>query len=199
MPSALLFDIGNVIIRFDFRKTIAAVQDEMDTAPDLALAKVADLTNQLEIGAIEPDEFVERAIQRVGFRGKPDQFRRAFEDIFELNTPMVEFIEEREREGVPLFLLSNTNGIHVPFFTREYPVFAGFRGAIYSHEVGCMKPDPEIYRITIEKLGLDPQSTVYIDDLPANCEAGSESGFLSLQYSHDRHEEFLEAYRSLVG
>ncbi len=197
MQKAFLFDIGNVIIRFDFRKTIAALQDEMEAAPASALAMVSDLTHSLEMGDIQPEQFIERAGERVGYRGTPEKFRNAFEDVFTLNEPIVEFIEFRAEEGADLFLLSNTNGIHVPFFTKEYPVFSLFQQAIYSHEVKCMKPDPAIFQLAIEKLGLVPQETVYIDDSAANCEAGREAGLIAIEYSADDHGRFLKDYEAL--
>ncbi|HQZ29741.1 MAG TPA: HAD-IA family hydrolase, partial [Verrucomicrobiales bacterium] len=111
----------------------------------------------------------------------------------DLNLPMVEFINARKAEGKTLFLLSNTNGIHVPFFEKTYPVFELFDQRIYSHEVGLMKPDPRIYELVKETLPLLPNRTIYIDDLPANCEAGSKAGFLSVLYDVEKHSDFLTA------
>ena len=195
MPvSAFLFDIGKVIIDFDFSRTVAEVADRCTAgSADMLLASVTDLTVQLELGKISPDEFLSRVCRRIGFSGNVGEFRSAFEDVFDLNQPMVDFIEEQFVSGIPLFLLSNTNGIHVPYFTARYPVFSRFSGAVYSHEAGCMKPDGEIYRHAIEKLGLVPTETVYIDDLAANCEAGQAFGFQTICYDLNRHEAFLES------
>ena len=132
MPAAFLFDIGKVIIHFDFGRTVNAVADRCTAGPPEALLEmVTDLTIQLELGEITPDDFVSQACGRIGFTGEQSEFRAAFEDVFELNQPMVKFIEEQSTAGIPLYLLSNTNGIHVPFFTWRYPVFSHFSAAIY--------------------------------------------------------------------
>ena len=180
MPDAYLFDIGNVIITFDFGKAARRLASHSGVAAEKALPIVAPLTVELELGRLTPEEFIEAASAAIGFTGDAALFRSSFEDIFELNLQMVAFIETRKAEGCALFLLSNTNGIHVPFFEATYPVFGLFDGRIYSHEVGLMKPDPAIYEVTKSRLNLIPERTLYIDDMPANCDAGREAGFLAI-------------------
>lgn len=198
MVSAFLFDIGNVIIHFDFGKAAHRLAPLCDVAPEEALRRVSALTPPLERGELTPEEFVSEASDRIGFSGSPEEFLRAFEDIFELNIPVVDLIHRLQGEGFPLHLLSNTNGIHVPFFESEYPVFEAFSGRIYSHEVGVMKPHPEIYQKAIEILDIDPSTTVYLDDLPENCEAGRKAGFLSLVYQKSCHEKIVAEIDSLL-
>lgn len=197
MPKAFLFDIGNVIIAFDFARTVSKLADQCAVGADEALAKVGALTPELELGRILPEDFVSLASETIGYAGEPEFFRSAFEDIFELNRPIVEFIEAQKAGDAELHLLSNTNGIHAPFFEKTYPVFELFDGRIYSHEVGAMKPDARIYDIAIERLGLSPESTVYVDDLPGNCEAGRRAGFATIQYDMANHAGFLEAFERL--
>ncbi|MCB1207147.1 MAG: HAD family phosphatase [Verrucomicrobiae bacterium] len=197
MPDAFLFDIGNVIITFDFSISARKIARESDATADEILNLVSPLTIDLELGKLSPEAFIEAASERIGYRGAPATFREAFADIFELNLPMVAFIENLKADGIPLYLLSNTNGIHAPFFESTYPVFGLFDGGIYSHEVGLMKPDPAIYELVRNTLPLDPARTVYIDDAQANCTAGEAAGFLSVPYSASRHDDFLEAVSRL--
>tara|TARA_R110000850_G_scaffold62777_14_gene142522 strand:+ start:2772 stop:3368 length:597 start_codon:yes stop_codon:yes gene_type:complete len=193
MPQAFLFDIGNVIIAFDFSKAAARLEPYCKMEACEALEIVSGLTPALETGHISPDEFIAEASTMIGYSGSPEFFREAFEDIFVLNEPMVRFIEQQKAAGKDLFLLSNTNGIHVPFFEATYPVFDLFDGRIYSHEVGVMKPDPDIYTISIEKLRLNPNCTIYVDDVRQNCEAGEKAGFFTIWYQPSDHASFLES------
>ena len=199
MPvSAFLFDIGKVIIDFDFGRTVAAVAERCSAGPvEGLLESVTDLTVQLELGNLSTDDFLTKVCERIGFSGETEEFRLAFEDVFDLNTPMVDFIQERYQAGIPLYLLSNTNGIHVPYFTAKYAVFSRFSGAIYSHEAKCMKPDAGIYEQAIEKLELVPEETVYIDDLDANCKAGRGFGLQTICYDLHQHNAFLERVSAL--
>lgn len=197
MPATYLFDIGNVIIAFDFNRTTARLAEFCTVSPEDALAFVGDLTDQLELGKISTEKFFEEASAKIGYRGEVERFRSAFEDIFDLNERMVRFIEEKKSDGARLFLLSNTNGIHVPFFEKTYPVFGLFDDRIYSHEVGLMKPDPAIFSLAIETFSLVPEKTVYIDDRPENCEAGRDAGLLAIQYDHSDHDTFLEKHAEI--
>jgi len=198
MIEACLFDIGNVIITFDFMKSARRLAESASVPAGEILERVSPLTVDLELGRITVDEFIAEASARIGYRGEASTFRDHFADIFELNGPMAAFIDSVRARGIPLHLLSNTNGIHVPFFEATYPVFGAFEGRIYSHEVGLMKPDPAIYGLVRDTLRLDPSRTLYIDDLPANCEAGAAAGFLTIPYAHDQHAEFLQRVSSLV-
>jgi HAD superfamily hydrolase (TIGR01509 family) len=191
MPDYYLFDIGNVIISVDFTIAARKIAALATVAPEELPAVVSPLTIDLELGNITPEAFITAASERIGYTGDPGYFS-SFADIFELNQPMVTFIESLKDEGKPLFLLSNTNGIHVPFFEMNYPVFSLFDGRIYSHEVGLMKPDPAIFELVKSSLPLDAARTIYIDDLPANCEAARTAGFHAVTYAATRHDEFLE-------
>ncbi|MEM9281533.1 MAG: HAD family phosphatase [Verrucomicrobiota bacterium] len=199
MAKTFLFDIGNVILFFDFQIAAQKIASESNLSPADALKEVSPLTDDLETGLLDPETFIEKASFKIGYSGTQDRFREAFEAIFELNESMVQFITERHAEGASLHLLSNTNGIHVPYFESAYRVFDLFEGRIYSHQVGCMKPDPEIYEITINQLGINPSETIYIDDLPANCEAGRQVGLTTIPYQRGHHECFLSSYRNLIA
>lgn len=197
MPDAYLFDIGNVIITFDFGIAARKLSSETEATPSEILERLAPLNIDLELGRFTVAEFITEASARIGYTGSPEFFQEVFADIFELNEPMAAFIASLKAAGTPLFLLSNTNAIHAPFFEANYPVFSLFDGGIYSHEVGLMKPDPAIYERVKSDLPVDPSRTVYIDDNLANCAAGAAAGFLSVPYQVTRHDDFLEAVARL--
>lgn len=199
MTEAFLFDIGNVILPFDFTISARKLAARSAVSAEEVLALVSPLTVDLELGRLSPEDFIAAASERIGYAGDPGFFHSAFADIFDPNLPMVAFIESLKAEGIPLYLLSNTNGIHASFFESAYPVFGLFDGGIYSHEVGLMKPDPAIFELAKTALSLDPAATIYIDDLAANCEAGAAAGFRSVVYARDRHAEFIEGVAAMRG
>ncbi len=122
MPDAYLFDIGNVIITFDFSKAARKLAAHSGLAAEHALPLVAPLTVDLELGRLTPDEFIKAASELIGFTGDASFFRTAFEDIFELNLPMVAFIEERKAEGSPLYCFP-TQMVFTPRFSRRLTPF----------------------------------------------------------------------------
>jgi FMN phosphatase YigB (HAD superfamily) len=55
--------------------------------------------------------------------------------------------------------------------------------AIYTHEEGIHKPDPRIFAITSERLGIPPSEIVFLDDLPANVDAARACGFQAILFT----------------
>lgn len=193
MIRAFLFDIGNVILRFDFHIALRKLATKSaSTDPTELLTWLEPVKFMLEDGQIDRAAFLRGAIDALRYRGTEEEFVHAFEDIFEENTPMTELIP-RLRERYPLYLLSNTNDIHVDFFLRRYPVFQHFCGGVYSHKARASKPDPGIYRIACRQLGLTPEATFFIDDLLPNIETARSLGFQTHHYHHERHGELLAA------
>lgn len=194
---AILFDIGKVIVDFDFQVSARKIAPLCSLPSVQILEVLTPHMVELESGQISRDQFLDLATKMIGFDGERQFLVDAFQDVFDLNEPMVELIEAEYARGTDLCLLSNTNGIHAPFLFENYAVFGRFRGAVLSHEVKCMKPEPEIFDKTIDALDLDPGRTIYIDDRPENCEAGKAKGFHSICYDLKEHECFLENYREL--
>jgi putative hydrolase of the HAD superfamily len=190
--NAYLFDIGNVILGFDFTIAVRRLR-EIGIAHDDPLAHLTETKERYEAGEIDDEEFVELAIEELGFTGGRSDFIPIWQQIFHENQPMVESIRMLAGQGRPLYLLSNTNGLHVEHILREHPIFEVFSGGIYSHEAKSMKPERPMYQQAIDRFGLIPGETLYIDDLPANIETGKAMGFLTHQYDLDDHSAFLAA------
>ena len=196
MINAFLFDIGNVLVRFDFSRAVRAVtalsdaRDEADVLHRLDAVKLG-----YEDGQISRADFLHEAFRILGYRGTEAQFIAAWQGIFTENAPMTSLVRAL-RGKFPLYLLSNTNDMHVEGLFRDFPVFTEFTGATYSHEVRASKPHRPIYEIACRTHGLDPRTTFFIDDLAANIATARELGFHAHQYDHGQHGELLAAVRA---
>jgi glucose-1-phosphatase len=109
---------------------------------------------------------------------------------------MVEFVR-RMHSRFPMFLLSNTNCMHVDGLFRDFDYFALFTGATYSHVAGASKPSPRIFEIACKQHQLVPSETLFIDDLAPNIATAKDLGFHTHHYDPDRHEAFLLTLESL--
>ena len=195
-PSAFLFDIGNVLLRFDFHLALGALAAQSDAAdPVEVLARIELVKFALEDGRIDRAAFVRGAFDVLRYRGSEEEFIAAWEDIFTPNEPMLALVEQLHGH-FPLYLLSNTSDVHVDHIFRRYPVFQRFSGAVYSYKVRASKPDPAIYRIACEQFGIEPATTFFIDDLLPNIETARALGFRTHHYHHDRHGELLADLRA---
>ena len=196
-PTAFLFDIGNVLLRFDFHLALRALAAQSDASdPVEVLSRIELVKFALEDGQIDRAGFVRGVFDVLRYRGTEAEFIAAWEDIFAPNEPMLALVEQLH-ERLPLYLLSNTSDIHVDYIFRRYPVFQRFSGAVYSYKVKASKPDPVIYRIACEQLGIEPTATFFIDDLLPNIETARALGFRTHHYHHDRHDELLAEMRAI--
>ena len=196
MIRAFLFDIGNVLVRFDFSRAVRAVAALSDVADEAdALHRIEAVKLDYEDGQVSRAEFLREAFRILGYRGTEAQFIAAWQGIFSENEPMTALV--RALHGrFPIFLLSNTNDMHVEGLFRDFPVFGHFTGATYSHEAKASKPHRSIYEIAARTHGLEPGATFFIDDLAANIATARELGFHAHHYHHDRHGELLAAIRA---
>jgi putative hydrolase of the HAD superfamily len=197
---AVVFDIGNVLLRFDFSLALRALTARMDASapvdPAQILVDVDRVKVAYEDGAIDRAAFLRGVFDVLRYRGTEGEFVRAWEDIFEPNAPMITLVEELSAR-LPLYLLSNTSDIHRDYVFRRYPFFARFTAGIYSFDVCASKPGRRIFEIAIERLQLVPARTLFIDDLLPNIETARAMGFVCHHYHHDRHALLLEQVRSL--
>lgn len=190
-PRPFLFDIGNVICAFDFAPMIARLKERSTDAGADPISRFIETKESYESGESGDDEFIEHVTRSIGFLGDRDEFVSIWTEIFSENAPMTAAIETLAAAGHPLYLLSNTNGLHVEYLLKTFPVFEHFSGGVYSHEAKAIKPLDQIFEIAFERFSLDPKQTYYVDDLPKNIEAGDRFGLISHQYHISKHEDFL--------
>ena len=194
MP-ALLFDIGNVLVTFDFNRCAARLAEFSELGSQAIQDAIAPLKGPLESGQMPEGEFFERCIDALGFEGGHDRFCEIWSDIFTLNTPMAQTLATLPQK-FPAYLFSNTNDPHKRWLLAKFPIFKHFDGGLYSHEAGCMKPDEKFYHMAIERFQLDPAATFYVDDLEPNIATGRRLGFQCFQYDPRQHLPLHEALHS---
>ena len=197
MIKAIIFDIGNVLLSFDFGRVVRRIVPHCGVTPSDFSLRLEPLKMDLESGRISADAFLDGAVEVLAYRGERTELVSAWQEIFEPVEKMHRLVD-RLTGRFPLYLLSNTNNLHAEYFMGEYPVFRQFKDWVFSHEAGLMKPDPGIYRHALEKFGLEAGDAFFIDDLAENVEAARGEGIRSHQYQLARHE-LLENDLAVVG
>ena len=187
MRPALLCDIGNVIVGFDFQRTAHRLAAQSSHTAESILQTLHPLKVPLEDGQIDDTTFIREAIATIGFQGSADEFRTAWCEIFHLNLPLVATFDTLPTE-LPLYLLSNTSGLHKDYLFATYPIFNRFQDGIYSHLARTSKPGRRIFEMAIEHLRLDPTQTFYIDDLADNIATAASLGFVTHHYDLRDHQ-----------
>lgn len=193
MPEAFIFDIGNVLVTFDFSRAMHALSAlGADLSDRDALEQLAA---RYEKGEVARDEFL--AQLRIILRHEADNaaVARAWQEIFEPNRPMWDLVDALHG-SYPLYLLSNTNCLHHDYLLREYAVFEKFADGVFSYRAKLAKPEREIFEMAIRQFGIDPQSTIYLDDLTANVEAARGAGLRAFRYDPAAHGDLLATLRA---
>lgn len=185
-----LFDIGRVLLDFDFESSLARLLPAGTERVRERVAVLLHKRDEFETGAISPDDYIAWALRELDSSATPDEFRHAWRHIFTPIEPMWDTVRMLSAAGHRLILFSNTNAIHCPWAFEEFPQFKLFPEAVLSFEVGAVKPHPPIYQHAIGRYGLDPAQTLYLDDLPDNIATGRDFGFRCHQYDLSDHAAF---------
>lgn len=185
-----LFDIGRVLLDFDFETSLARLLPPGGCDAGGHLATLLNQRDGFEAGAIAEDAYIAKALEMLGSPASPDEFRHAWRHVFTPNEAMWQEVGKLAAAGHRLILFSNTNSIHCPWVFEEFTDFSLFDAAVLSFEVGAVKPDPAIYQYAIATHQLEPAATLYIDDLAANIAVGRAHGFRCFQYDQADHPAF---------
>jgi HAD superfamily hydrolase (TIGR01509 family) len=107
-----------------------------------------------------------------------DAFRERWpETLGEFIDESVATAEQLMASGVACYVLSNSSAQTLPRSAETSALLARFHGVMLSAEVGVLKPDPRIYSLAVERFGLVPGETVFVDDNAANVEAAIACGW----------------------
>ena len=184
MIKTIFFDLGNVIIPFDFRPAFA----RMATLCNCPAAEIpnrirsTDLIYRFETGRIMGREFVAELSALIELRMTYEEFCDLWTSIF-LPGPLVpEVLLTRLRAQHRLMLLSNTNPIHFHMVQAHYPLLRHFHDAVLSYEVGAVKPSAKIFQEAIARAQCSPEECFFTDDLSVNIEAARKHGIDAVQF-----------------
>jgi glucose-1-phosphatase len=180
----VIFDLGKVIVPFDFRRGYQAMERlcGLDAAEIPKRIGATDLVTRFETGLIEPEEFVAELSRLLGLRVSYSQFCEIWSSIFLPETLIPEAMLEGLRRRYRLLLLSNTNAIHFGMIQENYGLLRHFDDMVLSHQVKAVKPSPKIYREAIRRAGCRPEECFYTDDIAAYVEGARKEGMDAVQF-----------------
>ena len=196
MIKAIIFDYGNVISALDNNLFIAEIAKHSEKTKselhELIYGK-SGLPTQYETGIITSDDFFARIKELCELNISRTEFISAFTGIF---TPMQQTLDliKRLKPDYRLGLLSNTNEWDFTYEIEKIKVFDLFDTVTVSYKVKAMKPDRKIYLDALNKLGLNPEECIYIDDIKEYADAAGTIGFRGIHYTD--HESLI---KSLAG
>lgn len=181
----VVFDLGNVLIRWDPRILFKKMFAEDEAAMEHFLTQVcnSEWNEQQDRGRPWKDG-IDLAIQE---HPSHERHIRAFHERWEEMIPgaideTVAILAELRALNVRLLALTNWSDETFPIALRRFPFLAWFEGIVVSGRERLVKPDPAIFRLLIERYQLVPASTVFIDDSIRNVEASIKEGLRGIHF-----------------
>jgi putative hydrolase of the HAD superfamily len=96
----------------------------------------------------------------------------------------VALVRAFQQRGFDIYCLSNMPGPIYEHLRRRHTFWDVFRGIVVSGEIQLMKPEPEIYLHLLERFGLQPAESVFIDDLQVNVDAARGVGLHAIRFQN---------------
>jgi FMN phosphatase YigB (HAD superfamily) len=184
MIKTVIFDLGRVIVPFDFKRGYTRLES-LCGIPALEIPdriSPTGLVPRFESGQIEPKAFVEALSAHLGLRVSYEEFCEIWMSIFLPETLIPEELLVEIGSTHRLVLLSNTNVIHFEGIRANYPLLRHFNGFVLSYEVGAMKPLPAIYERAIEVAGCAAEECFFTDDIAEYVEGARRMGIDAVQF-----------------
>ena len=180
--TAVIFDLGNVILPFDPLVPCRVLGDRAGMKAVDACQTIYrnNLERWFEQGKLDGDQFTAGVAAALGIDLEIDSFRDLWADMF-VEDKAVAGIVRQLKPHHRLVLLSNTNPWHWHYAREKFPVLAEFDTVVLSYEEGVLKPHPAIYRAALEKAGT-PDRAIFIDDIAINVAGAQILGISGLLF-----------------
>ena len=181
-PRSVIFDLGKVLVDFDWTAAARRIAARTRLSPAQLLAAMveAPLMVEYEKGLLTTAQVYAAVRQLTGFDGTLAEFSEFFADIFTEMPEMTALHAAVRARGVPTFILSNTNTLAFEHIRRHFPFFANFDGYVLSYEHGAMKPEPRLYEVAEQMSGRRGAEILFIDDRPENVAAAIARGWQAI-------------------
>jgi len=187
MIKAVIFDVGGVLVRTEDRTPRRRLEEQYGLQPGEAefLVYNSEMGQQAQRGEITAVALWRWIQARFGLDAAAlADFRGQFWGGDRLNAPLlalVRTLRPRYQTGI----ISNAMDDLLPTLTDSYPMADAFDLIVGSAYEGVMKPAPEIFLRTLERLGRQPEEAIFIDDFAHNVDGARAVGIAAIHYTPD--------------
>lgn len=188
----IFFDIGGVLLEIDPVRSLQFWSDCADLSIDVIKGHFPhEVHDQYEIGKITDHEFFRAVKDDLPQPNclKEDDFWQGWNKLIVAETKTVKLLPMLI-QSCNVYLLSNTNPRHINYeVASRFSFQNNVDKAFYSFDLGCRKPEEEIYLKALELAGAKPGESLLIDDVEENIEQARKLGFKTILYNN--HESTL--------
>ena len=181
---ALLFDLGKVLIDFNFETGVQALHACCSISRDRFEDVLWDENwiRRYERGEISTGEFHDYLCETADLRMALPDFCRIWSSVFLPDLLVSEDLLRALKRRYPLILVSNTNEAHIEFIRTQYGVLDYFDRHVLSYKLGLLKPDRKIFEHAIAVSGYPAEALFFADDREENIFAARKLGIRGHQF-----------------
>jgi 2-haloacid dehalogenase len=182
---AVVFDLGGVLIDWDprhlYRKLLA---DDAAVEEFLATICTPEWNAELDGGRPFAEGVAELVERHPEHAAEIAAYHERWPEMLGGEIPgTVEILAELRAAGVPLYALTNWSAETFLISRDRFEFLDWFDGLVVSGQERVIKPDPRIFRLLLDRFGLDPGATFFADDSEANVAAAREVGFDAVRFT----------------
>ena len=205
MRRAFISDFGGVLTS-PLYEGFLAYQEESGVSLEVLGRAMARATEEhgdhplyvLERGEITEREFRARIEPHLEDGFDLSRLRALYFERLEPNRAMIDFVRALRGRGTRTALLTNNVREWEPLWRSKLPeIDELFEVVVDSAFVGMRKPDPAIYELTLERLGVRAEDCVFVDDLEPNCETARGLGMIAVRF--ESPEQAIPELRSALA
>ncbi len=185
MISALIFDVGGVLIRTEDYSSRRRLEQQLGLLPGQSEEIVfnSDMGRAAQLGQITTQEHWAWVQSYFNLTDAGlVEFRRAFFAGDRLNAPLLAYVQSL-RPRYQTAIISNFMDILHHTITKTYPIAGAFDLVVGSAYEGVMKPDAEIFERALARLGKRPDEAVFVDDFSHNIDGARAVGMHTVHYT----------------
>ncbi len=205
---AVISDFGGVLTS-PLLDTFVAFQERSGVSFEelgLALAALASRNGahplfELETGRMTERQFLadleSELTARLGREVELHGFGEQYFANLHPNEPMIDYMRELRSRGYRLAICTNNVREWERLWRSKLPVDEIFHVVVDSAFVGARKPEPKIYEVTLERLGVSAKQALFIDDIEVNCAAAERLGIKTVHFKG--HEQAIPAIEAALA
>jgi len=183
-PTTVVFDVGNVLLRWDPRNLYRTIFDDADEMEWFLSTICTSEWNIEQDRGRDWDEAVALLVKRypdheAPIRAYHDRWEETVSGVIQENVALLGRLREA---GVPNYCITNFSGPKFDLSKKRFPFLGGFDGIIVSGDERLLKPEPAIYRLLLDRYGLEAETCLFIDDSKANVEGARAVGMQAIHF-----------------
>lgn len=188
MIKAVIFDYGKVISTSPGKNTRYDIAVAFNRDEDIVGKAIGMFIKDLRIGNISEDDFWKKMSEQLNTsvpNNKYELWRKGFREKLVIFEDMISYVRKLKEKNIKVAVISNNIMPWVDII-KERNGYAEFDLVLNSCEVGLSKPNPEIYKLALDKLNVKPSETIFIDDREENVETAKQLGMHVLIAGEDK-------------